>query len=302
MKRKIILLFMCVVLYALNAHAELNYFLPRSNAVMSILDRKYHFEGDTIIEGKKYTKVYEQYCYSETECGDLSYYAAVREDTIAEKIYCIQVDDGVERLLMDFNVNENDIITVYSYVMTPFYHETFVEKQTLWIVDIDSIMIDNQYRKKVNITYNDAGSHNIALDSFVEGLGSIEHGLFFLLDIGIPDARAEPILLCLHIDNILIYQKYDYNTCYLKDNGVKIKEIQRSELKIYPTIVNDNLYVDTNQDSYSYKIYTIQGKIMKSGFLSKEPINVSILNKGVYYILFYNDNNFKLYSNKFIKH
>jgi hypothetical protein len=267
---------------------------------MSILDCKYHFEGDTIIEGKRYTKVYQQHCYSETECGDLSYYAAVREDTLMGKIYCIQVDDGVERLLMDFNVNENDIITVYSYVTSPYY-ETFAEKQTLWIVDIDSIMIDNQYRKKVNITYNDAWSHNIALDSFVEGLGSIEHGLFFLLDMGIPDARAAPILLCLHIDNILIYQKYNYNICYLKDDGVKIKEIQHSELKIYPTIVNDNLYVDSNQNLYAYKIYTVQGKIMKSGFLSEEFINVSMLNKGFYYIIFYNNNNLKLYSNKFIK-
>ena len=51
---------------------------------------KYWFEGDTIIENKRYTKVYRQYCQSESECGDLQYYAAVREDTLNAKIYAFR--------------------------------------------------------------------------------------------------------------------------------------------------------------------------------------------------------------------
>ena len=82
MKSKIILLLLFCGVIIFNANAELKHFLPNSNAVMSILDNKYWFEGDTIINDIRYTKIYRQKCESETECGELSYYAAVREDTI----------------------------------------------------------------------------------------------------------------------------------------------------------------------------------------------------------------------------
>ncbi|MDR1763982.1 MAG: hypothetical protein LBR64_08550 [Dysgonamonadaceae bacterium] len=74
---------------ASNDTDELNYFLPRTDACMSILNYKYWFDGDTIINNVRYTKIYRQKCQSEAECGELSYFAAVREDTVNEKIYAV---------------------------------------------------------------------------------------------------------------------------------------------------------------------------------------------------------------------
>ena len=59
------------IFLVINLSAELQHFLPRNNAVMSILDQKYWFEGDTIINELRYTKVYQQFCTSETDCGEL---------------------------------------------------------------------------------------------------------------------------------------------------------------------------------------------------------------------------------------
>jgi hypothetical protein len=88
--KKYILLCIMFFLITGNSYSQLKHFLPHSNAYLSILDKKYWFEGDTIINEKRYTKVYQQFCYSETDWDpNRYYYAAVREDTIAGKIYAL---------------------------------------------------------------------------------------------------------------------------------------------------------------------------------------------------------------------
>ena len=296
--KKLIFIISFIIL-TINLSAQLHYFLPGNNAVMSILGQKYWFEGDTIIKDIRYTKVYRQYCSSATECGDLEYYAAVREDTLVGKIYCIQKFDGVERLLADFNVDVGDRVTLCSYTMTPNLQQGEeigeVIENEVQIDAIDSILINNQYRKRVNYHFSSFWDY----DSFVEGIGNMEHGLFFTFDLGLPDARAVPIFLCLHVDDNLIYQKPYYDTCFMKDDGVGIKEINHSDFEIYPTIVKDKLFFKTNYNSSSYKIYNMQGKVCLTGISSDNTVGVSTLHPGVYYIVSNNDN--KVYANKFIK-
>ncbi|GHT43220.1 hypothetical protein FACS189437_11040 [Bacteroidia bacterium] len=302
MKIKIFLLFIVGILYAANTYAELKHFLPRSNAVMSILDHKYWFEGDTVIESKRYTKVYRQYCSSETECGDLQYYAAVREDTLAGKIYCIQTLDGVERLLADFNVREGDRIILYSYTMTPGFMISNGEERIevieteVQIDNVDSVLINTQYRKRINSPYkwgNDC--------FFVEGIGNMEKGLFFTFDDGVADGRAVPIFLCLHIDNFLVYQAWDGTNCYLRDDGMKIKEINASKFKIYPSIVTDYLYMSTTKHRHFYKIYNSLGTLCAAGAVTGNTVSVSNLHPDIYYIVFYTDSENKIYADKFVK-
>jgi len=298
MKTKITFLLLLFGVITFNANAELKYFLPNSNAVMSILDHKYWFEGDTIINNIRYTKVYRQKCQSETECGELTYYAAVREDTVAEKIYCIQTYDGVERLLADFNVQAGDRVTLGSYTMTPYWSQeesTEVIETEVQIDDVDSILINNQYRKRVNCR----GEYG----SLVEGIGNMERGLFFMFDFGMPDAKAAPIFLCLEIDDVLIYQKPDNNTCYVQDDGLVggIKEVNNNNFEIYPTLVKDKLYFKTNNNLSAYKIYDSQGKLCLSGVLNDNAVDVSTLYPGAYCIVSYNDKRV-VHTNKFVKH
>jgi len=301
--KKLIFIFSFIVL-TVSLSAQLHYFLPRNNAVMSILDNKYWFEGDTIINNIRYTKVYRQICQSETECGELTYYAAVREDTVGEKIYCIQTYDGVERLLADFNVQVGDKITLCSYSITTYWGLLYgiesldILEYEVRIDAVDSILINNQYRKRVN--YNLSSYWNRS-GSFVEGIGNMEQGLFFAFDYGLIDAREAPIFLCLHIDDILIYQRPYYDTCYMKDNGLGIKDINNYNFDIYPTLVKDKLYFKTNHNLSAYKIYDSQGKLCLSGVLCENTVDISTLYPGIYYIVSYNDKRVANTS-KFIKH
>ncbi|GHT76005.1 hypothetical protein FACS189463_0220 [Bacteroidia bacterium] len=297
---------------------------------MSILDKKYWFDGDTIINSKRYTKVYQQYCYSETEYGDLDYFAAVREDTIGEKIYCIQQEDGVERLLADFDVNVGDEIKVYTYE-----NECPVCEVTVWVRNIDFIQFANQSRKRITVA-NHPTLGDVTWDSWVEGIGSIERGLFFSMDEGLPDRRDRFVFLCLHENDQLIYQNPDYNVCYLKDNGVwdpdqlfqecvenqmqltgksqeecefycrywywqSIPENNPLDIKLYPSFVEDILFVESSDLIHYYQIYNNQGVKIEAGFLNNAKINVSILTSGLYYIMLYDRKDKCVWMDKFIK-
>lgn len=333
MKRIIVLLTMCMYITG-NIYAELKYFLPRDNAVLSILDKKYHFDGDTIIDGKRYTKIYRQVCISDTECGDLSYYAAVREDTIAEKIYCIfaaysgypRYPEGTEVLLADFAVQPGDEVTVYSD-WEPCRDLAFVES-------VDEVLVNGEYRKRINLSHESKWQEDDLADSWIEGIGSVIYGLFFPHTQLVIDAYDFPEFLCLHVGDILIYQNSFYNTCYMEpydpwqgyeqciqncmqNNPDKsrsdcefyclywhwnnIKETNRSDFNIYPTLTNDILNVVFDDGQYSYRIYDGQGKFTQSDVVTNNTIKVVSLKPGVYYILFYGEDNQPVYAGKFIK-
>jgi len=215
MKQKLILFFLFVSL-SIELFGELHYFLPRNNAVMSILDHKYWFEGDTIINDTRYTKVYRQQCQSETECGELYYYGAVREDTIREKIYAIYPCDPAmlpyvpylcsEVLLADFDVKVGDQIEFYP-------NWPWLDQRSLTVDTVDSMLIDNQYRKRINLVdeYDDGYP-----DSWVEGFGSIVFGLFFPSPGHYVDLGDIPQLLCIQINGELLYQDPESDTCFLQ--------------------------------------------------------------------------------------
>jgi hypothetical protein len=247
---------------------------------MSILDYKYWFEGDTIIEGKRYTKVYRQYCTSETECGDLAYYAAVREDTIGEKIYAVYPCESYpyycdDALLADFDVQTGDQIEVYC--KWPWF-----SKRLVTVEEVDSIWIDNQYRKRVNIV--DQYSYFFyPPDSWVEGIGSIVYGLFFPSPQQPADLGDPPKFLCLHFNGELLYRNPFYDTCFVKDSGTDIPPVLSPEDRIYCSVDNEWIYI---YGSYTYRIYDVHGSLILSGISSSSAINISQLTSGIYFIQF----------------
>ncbi len=305
MKTKLCMLIIMSVLCFMNTQAELKYFLPTSNAYISIYNcgtAKYFFEGDTIIQEKRYTKVYTRECYSEIDeckCDKYCYYyGAVREDTIAEKIYFISDygrDPTKERVVADFSVKEGDNVIID----TLYYGET--TEVSVHIESVDSILIGNEYRKRVNISTVHIGNYwwDITDDSWVEGIGSIVYGLFdpyqskYIVDVCIPK------FLCLHIDDELVYKDPNYNTCYVPRYTDGFDEKMNPSVYIYPTMVDKTLFIAKNERNYLYNIYNMQGINIKSGVL-RNNIDVSNLTPGLYYIILY-DKNKKVYSQKIVK-
>ncbi len=279
---------------ALSSYSQLNYFLPDSNSYFSVSPYKFWFQGDTIIYNKKYKKVFQQNGDSIADFNKATYYAAVREDTLNEKIYCIQNDDGIERLISDFSLNVGDTVSVYSF--WPFGSPRLV---TVKIKSIDSILIYDKYRKRLNI--DEAQGCLGEGESWIEGIGSTL-GLFFPYSV-VPDLGCTE-LLCVHINDTVVYQNPFYEDCY-EDILLGIIETNQDFLEVYPTIVKDNLIVVTRNNlhiPYQYNILSTQGIKVENGSLNANCIDVSFLKEGFYFIILYDKKNkSKAYINKFIK-
>jgi hypothetical protein len=286
--KKIIFITCCLLLsifgVVFNSYSQLNHFFPDSNAYFSVSAYKFYFHGDTLIDSKKYKKVFTHSVFSNS-----NYLAAVREDTIGMKIYSFFNDDHQERLIYDFSLEAGDTASIYTY--WPF---RTAEKKHIKVVHVDSILINNQYRRRLEIERG---------DFWVEGIGSIEWGLFFPVPFGWADLGL-PKLLCIHENDLMIWQRPGYNTCF-EDIDVSISEKNPFSFHVFPTATRDMLYIKTSLnlgDTFRYKIFNNQGMELTSGLLETESIEVSFLKAGLYYLAIYDKGyNSKYYIQKFIK-
>jgi len=112
---KKLLIILTFIGIAINSFSQFVHFFPNSNAYFSVSYFKYWFEGDTIINSYQYKKVFKQTGNPIANFDESVYYAALREDTIAERVYCIVEEDGIERLLYDFSLNVGDTISISTY-------------------------------------------------------------------------------------------------------------------------------------------------------------------------------------------
>jgi hypothetical protein len=298
MEMKKIIGFISIIGLVINSYSQLQYFFPDSNNYFSVSYMKFWFQGDTIFDNLKYKKVYMQYEDSIADFGNARYFAAIREDTVAEKVYFYYeyyLGNGAEYLLYDFSVNVGETVSFYT-----LWGGLRMQEQV--VISIDSIFIDNHYRKKINFIDDWGGQ-----DSWIEGIGSIQ-GVFFAGPFDIADLMDCTQLLCVHIDGELIYRNpdpfYDKYNCYIPNSGVNIDENRKEILKIYPTITDDVLYIETDENiaDFDYKIINIQGQVINYGMLTSNIINVSNLNKGFYLIMVSDKHNKKnITVQKFIK-
>ena len=132
----------------------------------------YFFEGDTIINGLEYKKMYKKQLDSIfhnpfsggtnqfiSTFSDLNYTAAMRED--AESVYYIFRNQNTEELYANFNLNLGDVLN---------YRWNSSET----VIEIDSIQIGTNYLTKYKLSNN---------QYFYEGIGA-SYGLFKGWEIG----------------------------------------------------------------------------------------------------------------------
>lgn len=257
MKKIILIIFITNV--NLLGYSQFNKFLLDSNAYFSVSSFKFIFSGDTIINNYTYKKVYLQIGDSIVDSNKSDYYASVREDTLHEKIYCIQKDDGIERLIADFNVSSGDTISIYSF--WPTLYEAI--EDTVVIHSVGYCMINGKKYKQISIDNKYRLNQN-EIETWIEGIGS-SYGLFFPKgNRGIIDAEENPYLLCIHLDDTLFYQTNICEVCYKEFETIKLNNNIDNKVDFYPTIVSDKIIIrniNPNESCY-YFIYNENGQIV----------------------------------------
>ncbi|MCY7410306.1 MAG: hypothetical protein LH473_08540 [Chitinophagales bacterium] len=105
--------------------------------------RRYYTNGDTIIDSIEYKKLYVDIIYSAQPDYYGLYGGALREDTLNRKIYFYCACNPMEQLLFDFDLHTGDLAP------QTFLH---ADEDSMWISDIDSILIGNDFHKRFNLS------------------------------------------------------------------------------------------------------------------------------------------------------
>lgn len=120
-------------------------------------------EGDTMINSKKYFKIFRDFGY------DLIYLGALRENENKQILFKL-LEDSSEFVLYDFNLTVGDsIFYPVGYVLSGNHWNNIPFKSYRVVTSIDSILLhNNEYRKRWKLSGNYG-----QFDEWVEGIGSI---------------------------------------------------------------------------------------------------------------------------------
>lgn len=105
-------------------------------------------------------------------------------------------------------------------------------------------------------------------------------------------------------DNTVMVNKIDFMSSadsynFILGNLLATTNVKKLETTIFPNPANDVLNITKVSSKSSYKIYSVDGKLINSGNVKENKVNVSKLSKGVYLITIEEDG--KSYQTKFIK-
>ena len=150
-------------------------------------DFHYALDGDTIINDLIYKKIWH---------SDGYYYAAFREDVTNKKVYTIFNNQFEEKLLYDFDLKVGDDVS-------HFVDPTHIGKS---IVDnIDFVLLgDELYHKRFRINFADKGRYSGF--HMIEGIGSIENGLFWEF-LSNPELNINGELKCVNVNGNTVFPR-----------------------------------------------------------------------------------------------
>lgn len=225
--------------------------------------------GDTIINLQTYHKLFTpfiQITNSSCTSGVLAgYRGAIRQDTIARKVFYIPPTNLSEQLLYDFTMQVGD--TVAGFI------ETFAGSPDT-VVSIDSVLVGTTYRKRweINSWYN---------IYFIEGIGST----YGLLERSLGYATDQPFITitCFQQNSQALYPNTSGN-CPLID-GIVSEEISSDQLIVFPNPIIDIFNISvTSNETMELTLYDFTSRVLlHQEFVHAVSLNMEQLAAGIYF-------------------
>ena len=283
--KKLFIILSIVSFIQLNSQTNVYHSFPTSNSFWQyrhwnalnsyIQDQtRYGLNGDTIISGTTYKKVFSLFDSTLTNPYS-TYYAAIREQN--KKIYTV-IGNLPEHLLYDFNLLTGDTIH-YDYSL--FSHSSYSFSRIVTKID-SMLLLDGRYRKR--FIFDPVG--NSTIDTVVEGIGSIMWvGLFNPLINTMCTCGDEYEVTCIKQNDTVLYLKnpacnHCFCTFLTTINGIE----RESATFIYPNPTSGQFCIETNtMDKLTVDLYDLNGRHVYSKTVSdQEIVDVTALNEGVY--------------------
>ena len=207
---------------------------------------------DTLINSLSYLKV-----FSTDVNGNNAYYdGAIREDTIAQKVYFIDHDSTQESILFDYSLQVNDSISTQINGITRKAH-------------VDSVVTTFLYGQPRKVIYFDS------IPSFIEGIGSSLWGLH-----GRPFATSGFLASGKIITSTTVAAN-----CY--PTKLLDQSVESNNLVIYPNPATDRLFIkfsEPSADKIYYTITNLLGSQIGKGLLQNNIISLKGIPSGIYLV------------------
>ena len=290
MKKNIVLLILSVVCFSSYSQTNVYHPFPELNAEWNVAqvssgsckDIKYILNGaDTTIQSSTYhkiTKTEVNYAlFSNSMCDyntvinvNTSYAGAIRNDSLAKKVYYVIPTVNTDTLLFDFSLNIGD--TIRTYIATTCSNRR--------VVYIDSVLVGINYRKRWNTTECYFGGQNV---QFIEGVGSNLGLIERIPSFGIYNIIGS--LSCFSKNSQSLYPTNSASNCPL------INSIQNynSEINSQVDINSFNKIINVKQVSSNYTnylIYSITGSVITKGIIESSNITINLKDviDGIYFM------------------
>ncbi len=251
--------------------------------------------SDTIINSKMYVKIMASpvIVSGSNPCFyaffPYGYVGALRDDSIANKVFFIFPNQNTDSLLFDYNLNIGD--TIKGILRTEY-------PTTAFVGSIDTVIISNQYHKRWNISQNFACPFYI-----IEGIGS-QLGLIESSGCG---AGVGSNLVCVKDSSTTIFIADSSSTNCQLINSIKTLKSEIERIKIIPNPAQSQITLEfdlTEIPIASIEIKNSLGQTVKTinnMAFSKNEIKIDIneFPKGLYFVQLRGEN--KIWSTKFVK-
>ena len=198
-------------------------------------------------------------------------------------------DDSKEYLLYDFSLQSGDSISLYredNFDAGACFGGKF------YVLSTDSIGIGCIKCKRLFLSrYLD---DEYVDEIWIEGIGSNKG----FLESALYMTECSRYLLCVEQNGEAVYYNdSDYgeykNTCYVH---VSLEDVDNTSIKIYPTLVKDNIYVvSDNNKTMDISFVNISGHIVKTiRTKGSKEIDISSLPSGIYNVIINNTHSQKI--------
>lgn len=223
---------------------------------------RYGIFGDTIINSKSYKKVYYIDCFSQSfDITTSTYYGAVREDSL-KKVYLNL--NSVDYLQYDFQLSIGDT----------FHYEDPLWPDDLYVNNIDSILINGNYRKRYEVYPHYSGWTGY----WIEGIGNTASLFLYLF----PHGNFNNYLSCYYENFDLIHDPYP-QCCEFTTNIESINS--NNNLVVFPNPTSKHLNIRfSNEENRVIQLYDCQSRLILSKSFDNCDVKLSIndITSGIY--------------------
>lgn len=257
-------------------------------------------EGDSIIDGIVYKKLWEAY---DTNLENREFLALIREDVTEQKVFAY--NDGAEVLLYDLGVEVGDTIRVLDWL----HHLKYVNSSNIkekeenlsrLVVEKIEFVEDEKYGTLKKVTYYEADTDYTWRTITYERYGSTTG--WAIANHAHIDGAGPGSMICAFDENGELDFKRTYTIqgygevkdCYVRvdiDLNTNVETAQKGE-NIYYNSQEKRLYVDV-ENAEMIMVYDAVGKNIITKEVDLETKSISLnLNSGIYIVMTKNGNRY----------